>query len=431
MFYKQIPSKIDIPTTIIGLLKGEHDVWLQNQTFVVADKDSKFLKELFKPSIIHGKQDALQIKAPTLYIKNEYGQFTKQYRIELTSKIKNKETYRFSRPNDMCYPNKTAKRKNVIRTKIIDRDAEILAMIKLDNIVYMGLEYLLLAHVSGYDFSKCSTDKELVEGLFKYLSPRHSNTLINMLSNKYYDNIANPPMWEKDENVNGNYRLVNDDDDKFVSLFNLIYATRAGDKKKTTPGSCQEEILTTLFKNKTKGNIIYEFLMATSSNDIVPMCKNVLYEIDDTTKTTNEMRLTWFVKEPNGTDYNPNFPVSMYSKVLKRGGISDPIDGKQFMSMIGYGDTDEQATYYKGFIWVSNRLDLVKYDKHQVHSSWIVTDTILTKTENVRIKLQVDDEYFNDESGDEQATSTSNMISQPMQTFQSAEELAAAFADDD
>ena len=109
-------------------------------------------------------------------------------------------------------------------------------MIKLDNIVYMGLEYLLLAQVSGYDFSKCSTDKELVEGLFKHLSPKHSNTLINMLSNKYYDNIANPPMWEKDENINGNYRLVNDDDDKFVSLFNLIYATRAGDKKKTTPG---------------------------------------------------------------------------------------------------------------------------------------------------------------------------------------------------
>ena len=433
--YKQIPSKINVPATMLDLLKGTNDLWLQNNVFVVADTNSKYLKEMLKTNIIHGKQDALQIKAPMLYVKNDKtGQFTKNFRLELTSKLANKETYRFSRPGEMCYPSKMAKRKNVIRTKIMDREAEMNAMIAIDNIIYMTLEYLILATFANYDFSKCTSDQELITGLFKAISPKHYETLMAMLSDKYYTLTSKPPLWEKDENVNGNFKIVNEDEDdnKHMSLFNLIYATRAGDKKKTTPNSCQEDIVNNLFKGKTKGNVLYDFIMATASNDIVPMCKRVNYEIDDGYKMLDELRLTWFVKEVKAPDYNPNFPSSMYTKEIKRGGRSDPIIGKDFMAMIGYGDVDEQATYYKGFLWVNNRLDLVKYDKHQVHISWVVSEYILAKTDNAKAKFQVEDDYFNDDD-EEKTLDDSQQVNEakPMQNFKSAEELAAEFEDDD
>ena len=416
------------------MLKGTNDLWLQNNTFVAADKDNKYMKDLLKTSIIHGKQDALSIKAPILYIRNDYGQFTKQYRIELTSKLKNKETYRFSRPGDMCYPTKMAKRKNVIRTKIVDRDAEMNALIKIDNIIYMSLEFLILANACGFNFSEYTTDKDMIEGLFKVISPKHHADLLNMLSPKYFDIISNPPLWEKDDIVAGNFKLVNDDEDenKYLSLFNVIFATKANDRKKITPGSLQEEIITNLFKGKTKGNIMFDFIMSTSSNDIVPMCKRVNYDIEDSVKTFDEMRLTWFVKEEKSPDYNPNFPQALYTKQLKRGGVTEVIKGEEFMPMIGYGTNDEVSTYYKGFIWVSNRLDLVKYDKHQVHSSWQVSDVILQKTEYAKAKLQVDDDYFADNDEEEHETVKLNVSqTQPLQQFQSAEELAADFDVDD
>ena len=432
--YKQIPSKINVPSTMIGLLKGTHDLWLQNTVFVVADKDNKYLKDILKTNIIHGKQDALQIKAPMLYIKNSItGEFTKNFRLELTSKLVSKEIYRFSRPSEMCYPSKMAKRKNVIRTKIMDREAEMNAMITIDNIVYMTLEYLILATFANYDFSKCTTDEELITGLFKTISPKHYETLLTMLSDKYYELMTNPPLWEKDEVINGNFKIINDDeyDNKYVSLFNLIYATKAGDKKKTIPNSCQEDIVNNLFKGKTKGNVLYDFIMSTSSNDIVPMCKRINYEIDEGYKTIDEMRLTWFVKEVKAPDYNANFPASMYTKEIKRGNRYEPITGKDFMTMIGYGDVDEQATYYKGFIWVNNKLDLVKYDKHQVHVSWVVSECILTKTDNAKVKFQIEDDYFNDMDDDNDEEKQAANETKPMQNFKSAEELAAEFEDDD
>lgn len=425
--YKQIPSKINIPTTILDLLKGTNDLWLQNRIFIRNDKDDRSNKELFKGSIINCKTGSmLKINAPKLYIKNEYGKFVNNYNIELTSRLKNSETYRFARPSEITYQDKLAKKKNVIRTKIVDREAETNALIQIDNIVYMSLEFLLLANAVNYDFSKCVDDKELINGLFKAISPTHNDKLTSMLSDKYFDIINNPPLWEKDNDIMGNFKLVNEDEAIYLSLFNLIYATKAGDKKKILPNSLQEDIVKNIFKGKCKGNILFEFIMSTSSNDIVPMFKRVQYDINDSIKVVNDIRLTWWIKEEHAKDYSPTFPTNMYTKIVKRS-TEHIINGAEFMKMIGYGDVDETVTYYKGFMWVTHNSDLNKYGKYQAHSCWYVSKVILNKTEYKRPTLEIDDEYY---ANLEDVPDDSKPTNEPLQqTFISAEQLAKDFDD--
>ena len=436
-FLKVIPSKIDVPNTMLDLLKGTNDLWLQNGCFEVV-KD-KYTAELFKQNIVKGKNDGISLRSPRLFIRSPNNGFVSQYRIEFTSKLMNRETYRFAKPSEKNYPNGIAKRKNFLRTRIVDREAEMQAMIRIDNIVYVTTEFLLLATVLGYDFRTCNSDRELVEGLLKVLSPNHYQELLARISEDYWKNIANPPLWTMDETVAGNYRIVNDDPSSgFVSLFNMIFDTKTG-KGKPQPGSVQEDIYKSLFHGKIKGNAVYDFLMNTPSNDIMPMCKRVVYYIEgedgDEGKTTEEIRLLFFVEEKSGQDYSPNFPQSLYTKVVKRGGVYDSLTGKDYMTMIGYRDnpSNDMSTYYKGFIWLRNSIDLIKYGPHQTHSNWIVTETILTKTEGGRTKFKVDDEYFVDEpdavadTAPKQAAVTD---SGEISGFKSAEDLANEFEDD-
>ena len=429
-FVKIIPSKIDVPKTMLSLLKGDNGLYLQNETFKPSSIQSVTSKrKLFDIKEIKGVQPGISIMSPRLFIKDDNGRFTNRYRLELTSKAKCKETYRLKRPSLAGYPNGEGKCKNLISTRIMERDNEMKIMVEIDNIVYMCTEYLLLAHMSKADFSKAESDKDLISILFKQIAPNKHSDLAKLLDIKYFKAISEPPLWIRDQDTAGNFLLQTQDENKYLSLFNVIYATKAG-KKKVEAGSLQDEIVKNLFNGKIKGNLYYDFVMSGESNDILPMCKNVSYEFEDSAepKILTDMKLMFYIKHSN-SKFNPNFPESMYVRELKSKASAEVLDGEKFMSMIGFGESDEQVTFHSGFIWVYNSLDLLKYGKHQCHSNWVVSDIILTKTSSGASAFSVEDDYFDDE--DNEATNFEEILNKnEFNKVESADELSKALIDE-
>lgn len=432
-YVKVIPSKIDVPTSMLSLLKGDKGLYLQNDIFKptnIAMFNSK--KKLFDIKEIKGVQTGISIVSPKLFIKDDSGKFTHRYRLELTSKAKCKETYRFKRPSVAGYPNGEGKCKNLISTKIVERDNEMKIMVYIDNMVYMCTEYLLLAHMCSLDYSKANDDKELISMLFKKIAPTKYKELNNLLDEAYFNIITEPPQWVRDADVTGNFLLLSEEDNKYLTLFNLIFSTRQNTKKKVEADSLQGEVITNLFGGKVKGNLYYDFIMSGQSNDILPMCKNISYEIDNETEakkvSITDMKLMFYIKHDN-SKFNPNFPESMYVKELKPRASAEILNGNKFMEMIGFGENEEQATYYSGFIWVYNSVDLLKYGKHQCHSNWVVGDIILSKSSIGTSAFSVDEDYFEDEDGE--ATNFEEVLNKSETTkVESADELSKALLDD-
>ena len=406
-FYTTIASKIEAPKTLIALLNGSAGIYMQNESFPVASGSIKNAQPIFTYKEIKGKsKNGASFIAPRVFIKNDRGEFTGRYKIELTNRFKHKETYRFKTPPMEAYPGGKGKQKNTITTKILDDEGQIDALIILDNIICMGLEFLMLASMAKYNFKDAKDDKELIEGLFKQISPTHYNKLIELLDEEYYNIPTKPPIWEKSSGTQGNFTLSSVENGKYLSLFNVITGTDIHKVKKNF-NELQADILKNLFENDRKTNPYYTFICSTIENNIVPTIKKYAFETPEgETKELTDMRLLFFVKHDNDT-YNPKFPENLYVKKLIRGGSSEILDGNEFNQMIGVTNYDPtKPNIYDGFIWITNRIDLTKYGQYQVHSSWMVNEVILKKSNASLVsEFNVTDDYY-DGLGDDDGTET-------------------------
>lgn len=397
-FFTTIPSKIEAPKTLLGLLNGEAGIYMQNDSFPVVKLMVKSPQPIFSYKEIKGKmKTGASFVPPKVFIKNDRGEFTTRYKIELTNRLKHKETYRFKTPPTEAYPNGTGKAKNVITTKILDDEGQINALIILDNLICMGLEFLMLAFIIKYDFKDAKNDKDLIEGLFKAISPKNHNELMNMLDDEYFTMPVKPPVWEKSTSIAGNFILSATENGKYLSLFNVITGTNVHVVKKNL-SPLQTDILKNMFGNDKKTNPYYTFICSTVENNIVPYAKKYLFETPSgEAKEMSDMRLLFYVKHDNEA-FNPKFPENLYVKKLLRGGSSEILNGNEFNQMIGIVNPDPtKPNIYDGFMWVNNRIDLTKYGNYQVHSSWIVTELILAKSSaTMATEFSVTDDYYDD-----------------------------------
>lgn len=409
-YYMTVASKINVPNSLLGLFNGESDLYMQNNSFPVVKIATSNNQTLFGYKEIKGKsKTGSSFIPPKIFIKNDKGEFTQRYKIELTNRLKRKETYRFKTPPMDAYPKSQGKLKNTISTKIMEDEGQIDALVKIDNIICMGLEFLMLATLSKYDFKDVKNDKELIEGLFKSISPKHYDELIKLLDENYYKLPSEPPVWEKSGSTPGNFTIPNENK-KYLSLFNVITGTDIHLTKKNLT-ELQNDIIKNMFGGDRKTNPYYTFICsAGTENNIVPSVKKYLFEsTDGEQKEYKDMRLLFYVKYDNES-YNPKFPENMYVKKLLRGGTSEILNGDEFSNMIGITDFDPtKQNLYDGFLWITNRIDLTKYGQYQVHSSWLVNELILNKsTTSYSTEFKVSDDYYNDidDSNDIEKTAT-------------------------
>ena len=251
-YYTTIASKIEAPKSLLDLFNGNAGILMQNDSFQIVKNTSKNQQALFAYKEIKGKsKNGASFIPPKIFIKNDRGEFVAKYKIELTNRLKHKETYRFKTPPQEAYPKGAGKQKNSITTKIIDDNGQMEALIKLDNVICMGIEFLMLATLAKYDFKNAKNDKELIEGLFKAISPKHSEELIALLDNDYYKLVQTPPVWEKSTGTAGNFLLTSQEQGKYLSLFNVIFGTGISSVKKNL-NAIQTDIVVNLFGGERK-----------------------------------------------------------------------------------------------------------------------------------------------------------------------------------
>ena len=428
-------SALDLPTTLISLLTGQNGLYLQSNCINGVPGVKKPSKPIFTHKDIKGKGQNVgnQFMGPVLYIRpSNMKDFTRNYKLELTSKIGKKSVYRFKTPPEEQY--KSKKIKNNIYVKIMDEDSEMEVLRKIDNMVCIGTEYLMLAEFSKYDFSECKTDEELINGLFKKISPEHYEKLIDLLDPTFYKLIQEPPIWEKSEEIaKGNFIIDNPGNpEKYLSLFNIIFATGTTKKLKKDPKPLQKDIIANLFDNGK--NIGLMNFLNCAENNIVPQIKMVRYTFDSDnkkgqteTKELFDSRLTFYVKREGEFD-NPNFPTSMYTKKMTRDQRQTPLTSDEFDELIGVNKKDGGYVFEEGYIWCYNNIDLIKYQNFQTHSYWNVSLLILKKSnKSFSDDFTLDISYFNEMEDDDEEPKQVN--EQPKQAISS--EAAAALLDDE
>lgn len=238
--------------------------------------------------------------------------------------------------------------------------------------------------------------------------------MFDLLDDGYYKLPTEPPMWEKSSGTLGNFILPATDDNKYLSLFNVITGTGIHTVKKNF-NEIQSDILKNLFNDDRKTNPYYTFICSTTENNIVPLIKKYMFETPEgENKEFIDMRLLFFVKH-NNESYNPKFPENLYVKKMLRGGACEILDGDEFNTMVGISDQDPtRANIYDGFMWITNKIDLTKYGQHQVHSSWMVNELILKKsTVSATAAFSIGDDYY-DELNDETPEQVAKEVYKPI-----------------
>ena len=213
------PNMIELPTSLVEFLRGDKGICLQNDCYKQPCFSANSYNDLYKAKIIKNKSggtNGINFKSPKIAIKNNSGVFTTNYMIELTNRLKHKEQYSIKTPADIMYPKGEGKLKNDIIVSIADDQSVLRNMTMIDNIIYMGVEFTMLAHLCKYDYKGVNDDRQLIVGLFKTISPSHYNNLLEKLDEQYYNLITNPPIWIKSDIVKGNYNIKSDDNNKYL-----------------------------------------------------------------------------------------------------------------------------------------------------------------------------------------------------------------------
>ena len=438
---KVIASSLELPTTLIELLKGSKGLYLQSNCVKDVPGVKPPTKPIFQHKDIKGKGQTVgnQFVGPILYIRpSNMKDFTKNYKIELSPKIGKKSVYRFKTPPQEQIM--TKKIKQSVFIKLMEGDEEMETLRKIDNMICMGTEYLMLAEFAKYDFNECKTDEELINGLFKKISPEHYDKLLECLDPEYYKLIVNPPIWEKSEEIaKGNHVIDNSSNpDKYLSLFNIIFATGTTKKLKKDPKPLQKDVIANLFDDG-KNTSLMSFLNC-AENNIVPQIKKVRFsfEKDDKkgeqeTREIMDARFVFFV-ERSGEYNNPNFPKSMYTKKMTKDKRLLSVTGDEFEELIGANIKDSAYTFNEGFMWCFNNVDITKYQNFQIHSNWNISTLMLKKSnksfaEDFSVDMSYFDEMDDDDDDDGPSTTQTTTPAQPIRAVSSEE--AVALLDDD
>lgn len=432
------PLDITIPTTLYDLFHGTADVCLQSKPIIDVPGIGKATKNIYEYKQIvtnggDGKQGsgtAHSFTSPIVFIKPPgTKEFTYKYRLELCDKLNRKQTFRFKTPGAQQITGMDTKSKQQISIKIVDDKKEeiIKRMIEMDNIICMGVEYAMLAEYAKFDFSKCKDDKELIEGLLTTIAPKNHEQLLNMLDPRYFELGKNPPVWVRAEGgVAGNYKIdcdetISEDKRKYLSLFNLIYATKVFMYRTVNSmpqNSLQREVAVNLFDSFKKSAIGFKEFLSNQYANIVPQAKMLKVGLEKKAenedepadieyKTFNIFRMMFYIKlpvVPGGKE--SKLPDFMYThKMVKHGG-STFLELDEFKKLLGLANSKPSdkmtGSLNDGFIWFTNRIDLCKFNAYQVHSNWAVANVILTpSTRKFGDQFTVDDSYFNelDEDG--------------------------------
>lgn len=427
------PSNVVIPESIVDFLHGKAGFCMQSSYISDIEGMIKPTKPLYSYREIKGKVTGQQFNAPmVLFRKSITEPFSRKYKFELTSRLGRKESYKIRTPPQQGLEN--LKSKYVVAIKILDDELESKALIKIDNIICMAIEFTMLSEFAKFYYSKCSTDKELIEGLFKKISPKHYDELLALLDENYYKLVQNPPSWDRSEGASaGNMLIHTEDPDHFLSLFNLIYATGVFKASKKNISELQTDIINNLFDGSIKASQFAKFINH-EDNNIVPQAKVINYEItkenceESDLRTMDECRYLFYV-ERKGTDaYNPKFPENLYTKEISKGNQVKPLTGETFDNLIGLNNVDRtKPNIFDGFIWCVNSIDLTKYKTFQVHSSWRVCDLILRKSKkSFNDSFKIDEGYFDELKSDseDEESATINPTDKP-QIIDSAAAAAA------
>ncbi len=428
------PCDIPMPETLIDVLNGKSGILVDN----IIPTDNMFDKRIiskkgstFGPKLIGSANIALQ--APYVYFKiaDNKTKFTANYEMELTNERAVKQSFYIRKPV-MESLNIISNKKKLSLRLVNDSSSEkpeAIAMVRIDNAICMANEYLLLATVAKYDYSKCSDDAELVNGLFTHLFKDVAPKILDQLASRYYKLIKEPPVWKSMDGSKGSMEIVVQDEDESeqISLLRLMSFINTNREFKSL-----QPIIKTVYKQ------CYEFL-APNKSYIVPMFRYLQFTIpnketgSEDVKTITDAKLQFYImfdptpENINMKLYNANLPKQLYCTKCVSTKKSIPISFADFQGLYGGDDNESSGQMQNGFIWCRNQVELILYATTQAHTTWNCSKYYLhknarTSSEDIGLGSEyiMDDDVEYDIGG---ASGERNYTSKPSDTDKLIEEF--------
>lgn len=230
-----IPEDIVLPSSILDTIIGKYGVYIENPWFTPKitgkyqynkdlGKTKNFAKQKGNSGIVFG--------TPRLYLKNpKTNEFSSNFCIKFVGRNNQRKVFYVRKPylstGDLSEFSNSDKFKEKITMSptLTDKNGAIgqpedEIIIRLDQIVTQTVEFVMAALFCKFTVDESiSSDKELIAKFCEHLKQPDA---INFLSEKYYEFMKNPPVWEKD---NGIYKIVSypdDSDNQIYTLFELI-----------------------------------------------------------------------------------------------------------------------------------------------------------------------------------------------------------------
>lgn len=385
-------ADIDCPISIVELLNGNKDVYLENPWWR-ANTTKKQETNYFQRKATSNDK-GIMYSTPCILFKNKKtSQFSNFYTLEWANEqFGMKDIFVRTPPEDS---RKNIKNKIRIVVNPITNNGQLnqedIILTRLSFLIAQAEEFMFLAIKLGYNINiNVKNDRELLNDFFTKLNVKY---LLDKISDRYYDSFVNPPLWMPKVGKKGILKIVRTDEEKAdghcMSLFNLFSKEYKGKKNHEF-----NPIRDILQKNP---DISKDFITVIKpSLSICPAFKQLKLSIRDSSSNENkdiiicDFKLMFYINFEHDSKrsdlFNPRFPKSMYC--VKPGAKNKSKDlpyltYSEFESL--YGTNRGQS--WTGHIFIKAQTELAYYQSGQPRDLWYVSGIMLSKKQTNNVKL--------------------------------------------
>lgn len=298
---------VKVPSTMIDMLSGRSNLAVYNQYF---NLPCEYHDSLIEKDVIQGSKVNFTMSPPVLLYKGYDEKYTSNYTFLLQTS-KESVDFKFISPYSEV---KSTKRYLECSTN----PTVIETLCRLENLFTYCSEYLILAKFSNIPkevVAACKTDKDLVNALFGHIFDGDLSKPMKYLSDRYYECIANPPVWTKEDKK----WVIRATDDECEGLSRYKVNTLSEVLYKTMTPS-----ISTKFKNSAR---FFKFWIG-QRQILIPSTKRICYE--KKVKGTNDITMVetynnavkiniYFENTEDNVRknlYKPKMPISTFTQTL-------------------------------------------------------------------------------------------------------------------
>lgn len=298
---------VKVPDTMIDMLSGRSNLAVYNPYFSIP---CDYHDSLTEKDIPQGSKMNFTMTPPVLLYKGYDEKYTSNYTFLLQTS-KEAAEFKFLAPYSEL---KSTKRYLACNTN----KSVLETLCKLENLFTYCSEYLILAKFSNVPkevIAACKSDKELVNALFEHIFDGDLSKPSRYLSDRYYECIANPPVWTKEDKK----WVIRATDDECEGLSRY---------KVNTLSEVLYKTLTPSISAKFKSSARFFKFWISQRQLIIPSTKKICYEkkmngTNDVTMVetySNAVKLNIFFEntEENVKKnlYKPKSPISLFTQLL-------------------------------------------------------------------------------------------------------------------